>query len=83
MTHSGGKPHAVGDHGQRYEVTYFEPRENKRKVFGWADTPEAAARMASAIEKHPAWEYPQVRDRQAPELAGTSGVSICGATCRH
>lgn len=66
MTHSGGKPHTnVGDRGQRYEVTYFDPRESCRKVMGWATTSEAAQLMADSIDLHPSWQDPQIRDREA------------------
>lgn len=50
MTHSGGKPHAVGDRGQRYEVTFFDPRENARRVFGWSDDKVVAQVMADSVE---------------------------------
>ena len=63
MTHSGGKPHAVGDRGQRYEVTYFDPDANIRKVFGWSDTAEGAQAFARSIELHPSMQFPQIRDR--------------------
>ena len=63
MTHSGGKPHDVGDRGQRYEVTFFDGQN--RQIFGWAHTDLGVSRMTSSIEKHPTWTEPQVRDRQA------------------
>ena len=65
MTHSGGKPHHVGDIGQRYEVTFYDPIANARKVFGWSDTPEGARAMADAVQAHPSWQFPQLTDRQA------------------
>ena len=65
MTHSGGKPHSVGDKGQRYEVTYFNPRTNRREVLGWTNDAEQARKMGDAIDAHPSWELPQVRDREA------------------
>lgn len=65
MTHSGGKPHTVGDRGQRYEVTYFDERTNTRKIFGWSDTTDGAQAMAEAIELHPSMQFPQIRDRTA------------------
>lgn len=61
MTHSGGKPHAVGDRGQRYEVTYLDGDE--RKVCGWSDTIAGAERMRDAIDLHPVWCEPATRDR--------------------
>lgn len=63
MTHSGGKPHAVGDRGQRFEVTFFDPAANVRKVLGWTETAEDAQRMVNAVEAHPSWMFPQVWDR--------------------
>lgn len=65
MTHSGGKPHEVGDRGQRYEVTVFDENLNKRIVFGWVNDAETAIKMANAAELRPAWKLAQVRDRQA------------------
>ncbi len=62
MTHSGGKPHAVGDRGQRYQVTYLEGRIGRR-IFGWSETPEGAESMADSIRKHPTWSQPVIIDR--------------------
>lgn len=67
MTHSGGKPHAVGDRGQRYEVSYFDGE--KRQVMGWTDDAEAARKMGDSVDKHPVWEFPQVRDRRPCDLS--------------
>ena len=66
MTHSGGKPHVVGDRGQRYEVSFYDPEQDKRRVLGWTDTPESAQKMAEAIEAHPSWQFAQIIDRDAP-----------------
>lgn len=63
MTHSGGKPHAVGDRGQRYEVSFFNPTANERQVLGWTNDAEAARKMADGVDAHPAWEIPWVTDR--------------------
>jgi hypothetical protein len=63
MTHSGGKPHAVGDRGQRYEVSYYDPYSNTRKTFGWSDTIEGAQAFARSIELHPSMQFPKIRDR--------------------
>lgn len=65
MTHSGGQPHEVGDRDQRYEVTFFDPMANARRVLGWSDTAEGALSMMEAIELHPSWQFPQLRDREA------------------
>ena len=66
MTYDGGKPHQVGDKGQRYEVTFFDPEANARRVLGWSDDPETARRMADSVEQHPAWGYPRITDRTVP-----------------
>lgn len=63
MTHSGGKPHAVGDRGQRYQVTFFDESANKRKVFGWTNSAEDAANMATTLALRPNWTLAQVWDR--------------------
>jgi len=66
VTHSGGKPHTnVGDRGQRYEVSFFDPKLNDRRILGWTDSIEDARRMADAVDAHPTWAYPHVTDRQA------------------
>jgi hypothetical protein len=63
VTHSGGKPHAVGDRGQRYQVTYFDEAANKRKVCGWSDTAEGARSFVDGIIQHPGWSFAQIWDR--------------------
>ena len=70
MTHSGGKPHAVGDKGQRYEVSFYDPSTNARRVLGWSDTPEGARRMSAAIELHPSWQFGWITDREARRQVG-------------
>lgn len=65
MTHSGGKPHEVGDRGQRYEVSFFNPAINERQVLGWTNDVESARKMADGVDAHPLWEFPWVTDRQA------------------
>jgi hypothetical protein len=67
MTHSGGKPHAVGDRGQRYEITVFDSQKGERIVFGWAETEESAYRMGFAAIARPSWKDFEVRDRQAKQ----------------
>lgn len=66
MTINGGKPHATGDHGQRYEVTFFNPATFQRKVLGWSETLEGAERMVAVVDAHPVWEHPQIADRKPP-----------------
>lgn len=65
MTHSGGKPHAVGDLGQRYEISFFNPTSKKREILGWTDDAGVARNMADSIDSHPSWEFPWVTDRNA------------------
>jgi hypothetical protein len=64
MTHSGGKPHQTGDRGQRYEVSFFDPAANCRRVLGWTSDHKDALSMADAIEKHPSWQFPWITDRE-------------------
>lgn len=64
MTINGGKPHAVGDRGQRYEVTFFNPATDKRQVLGWSETREGADSLVAGIDKHPTWRSPIVQDRK-------------------
>lgn len=64
MTHSGGKSHKVGDDGQRFEVSYFDPNDNIRKPCGWTNDAEVAGVMASSISGHPSWQSPYVTDRR-------------------
>lgn len=63
MTWGGGKPHEVGDRGQRYEVSY--ERDGNRRVFGWSDTLAGANAMARSIDLHPTMSNPKIKDRQA------------------
>lgn len=56
---------AVGDRGQRFEVSFFDPDTDARRVLGWSETREGASAFERAIESHPSWCAPQVRDRGA------------------
>lgn len=68
MTHSGGKPHTnVGDRGQRYEITYYDPHTKTRKVFGWSTDLDGARAFAGSIDLHPSMEFPQIKDRETGE----------------
>ena len=64
MTHSGGKPHTVGDKGQRYEITVYSPDTGCRIVLGWTEHIENAERMKEGAKLHPSWKDPQITDRQ-------------------
>jgi hypothetical protein len=63
MTINGGKPHAVGDKGQRYEVSFLDAGANCRRVLGWSTTIDGARSMASGVEHHPSWSFPWITDR--------------------
>lgn len=63
MTHSGGKQHKVGDRGQRYEVSVFDPSVGKRVVFGWTDSEEDARAMVTGIGLHPFMTDAKFMDR--------------------
>jgi len=65
MTHSNGKTHEVGDHGQRFEVSFYNSNSNVRDVLGWVKTIEDAVALTVAIDRHPCWFYPWITDRQA------------------
>ncbi|WP_439398972.1 hypothetical protein ACRQ5Q_16665 [Bradyrhizobium sp. PMVTL-01] len=65
MTHSGGKPHNVGDKGQRYEVlANGYPTDQDDNVIGWTETLDGAERMMSAILKAPGCTSASIFDRQ-------------------
>lgn len=83
MTHSGGKPHAIGDRGQRFEISFFDPTSNSRKVFGWSDTRAGAENMVDSIDLHPVWKDPQVLDRHAARAAATRTADADGTTEAH
>jgi hypothetical protein len=62
MTHSGGQTHKTGYQGQQYEVSFYDPDADKRRVFGWTNDADEAKRMAESIELHPTWEMPWITD---------------------
>lgn len=65
MTHSGGKPHNVGDKGQRYEVRATGyPKENHMSVIGWSDDVVGAERMMKAILLAPRCTSAEIFDRR-------------------
>lgn len=64
MTHSGGKPHNVGDKGQRYEVSsHGYPKDQTDNIIGWSDTLEGAEQMMNAILKAPRCTSAKIYDR--------------------
>ena len=63
MTHSGGKPHNVGDKGQRYAVTYYDD-DGVLKGFGWSNDLAGAEMMCQSIDLHPCMSRPMIYDRE-------------------
>ena len=64
MTHSGGKPHHVGDGaGYRYAISVFDEVENKRINLAYTNDAKRASEMATAAELRPSWKFAWVTDR--------------------
>ena len=58
----------VGDVGQRYEVSClgFDSEDpQRRKTVGWSSD-ATGGRLVEMINAYPAWNSPEVRDREAP-----------------
>jgi len=69
MTHSGGKPHAVGDRGQRYEIRATGwPKEGK-SVIGWWSKLDGADEMMASLLKAPSCTSVEIFDREKNEVA--------------
>lgn len=70
MTINGGRPHAVGDRGQRYEVTCKANMALQMldKVFGWSESLEGARRMVLSIDLSPSLHSPIITDRTTGEV---------------
>jgi len=71
------------DRGQRYEISFFDPRTKSRRVFGWSGNQAGANRMRDSIHKHPVWRDPKVRDRNCPHeyiYPSTGKCRSCGET---
>lgn len=64
MTHSGGKPHRVGDQGQRFEVRATGWPADKETVVCWTATVEAAHSLMTSILKAPGCRRATIHDRQ-------------------
>lgn len=69
MTHSGGKPHRVGDHGQRFEVRAEGYPKPGWCVIGWTNELGAARRMEQSIQKAPSCTRTMTWDRKNNEKA--------------
>lgn len=64
MTWGGGKPHPVGDKGQRYEVRMTGYPQEGDNVLGWTDGLDSAERMMTAILKAPGCTSATIFDRK-------------------
>lgn len=67
MTHSGGKPHNVGDKGQRFQLSAFGYPKEEKSVIGWHSTREGINRMRDAISSAPRCQGTEVFDRETDE----------------
>ena len=64
MTHSGGKPHNVGDRGQRYEIRMTGYPKDGENRLGWSDDLAGAEGMMEAILSVPGCTSATIFDRQ-------------------
>jgi|JI10StandDraft_1071094.scaffolds.fasta_scaffold2010484_2 hypothetical protein len=78
MTINGGKPHAVGDRGQRYEITYFDGRAAERRTLGWCETREQADMVVLTMSSHPVWSGFQITDRHETPNQQVGSVGCVG-----
>jgi hypothetical protein len=46
-------------------VSFFNPDKDRREVFGWSNDRVGAEAMVDAIDAHPVWHLPEVKDREA------------------
>ena len=68
MTHSGGKPHAVGDRGQRYEVRSIGWPVPGSTVLGWCEQLHQAHRMAMGVKQAPGCVGASIFDRTRNQI---------------
>lgn len=67
MTIDGGKPHAVGDKGQRYEVRCKGMTgcdDDEPAAIGWCNTLAGVKQFVRGIDAHPVWHSPFIIDRE-------------------
>lgn len=79
MTHSGGKPHNVGDKGQRFEVRAYGNTGKKTMGWsnvGWTETIEVAEAMAAAMRRAPSVVCTEIFDRTENRKVITQYVGI-------
>ena len=71
MTHSGGKPHNIGDRGQRYEVRATGWPKDGESAVGWTDDLKHAEKMASSILKAPSCAAAAIIERAMCTICAT------------
>lgn len=76
MTHSGGKPHIVGDKGQRYEVRAAGYPTGGVHVIAWTDSKERADSIATSILTAPGCTNSNVIDRKFEEWKAQLAVEL-------
>jgi hypothetical protein len=76
VTHSGGRPHSVGDRGQRYEVRATGYPKAEMTVIGWCTDTDGAEKMASAIRQAPGCTSVEIYDRQEDKSVITRYAGI-------
>ncbi len=64
MTINGGKPHAVGDRNQQYEIRCKKKFTNEVMVIGWTDVLWTARGMCDGVTLSPSWHSPVIIDRR-------------------
>lgn len=70
MTHSGGKPHEVGDRGQRFQVSVYDEDAGARQVVCWLEDETQANKIAESVVLRPGWTKAEILDRENPPEFG-------------
>jgi hypothetical protein len=76
MTHSGGKPHIVGDQGQRYEVRAIGWPDDGESVISWTDSKGRAESVATSILTAPGCTASRVVDREFEKWKAQLAVEL-------
>ena len=82
MTHSGGKPHAVGYEGQQFEVRVFDEDQGEEIVVGWTDSETKAESWAQSLETRPTWTNGRFIDLKNPAPCGIN-CTVCEGQDHH
>jgi hypothetical protein len=67
MTHSGGKPHQVGDRGQRYRVTAHDHVHRRRIDVAYTNDLDMARGMRDSANMRPTWSDAKIEDRETED----------------